>query len=95
MEPTTFAALRAMEQLGYIARRQMPQNKKNVYIFLTPKGRLLKSKLVPLAEEVNALAMRGLKPGDVETTRRCLLVMLDNLANDAALGQSEGDLPRD
>ena len=53
MEPTTFSALKAMERLGYVARRQMPDNRKKIYVFLTPKGRALKSKLVPLAEEVN------------------------------------------
>lgn len=95
MESTTVVALRGMEELGYITRERLPENRKNIYVSLTTKGKALKKKLVPLAEEVNALAMRGLKPGDVETTRRCLLVMLDNLANDAALGQSEGDLPRD
>jgi DNA-binding MarR family transcriptional regulator len=86
MEPTTVVALRGMEELGYITRERLPDNRKNIYVFLTAKGKALKKKLVPLAEEVNAVAMRGLKAADVETTRRCLLVMLDNLARDEALG---------
>jgi DNA-binding MarR family transcriptional regulator len=86
MEPTTVVALRAMEELGYVTRQRLAENRKNIYVFLTPKGRALKKKLVPLAEEVNAVAIRGLKSSDIETTRRCLLVMLDNLARDAALG---------
>lgn len=90
MEPTTVVALRAMEELGYIKRERLPDNRKNIYVFLTPAGKALKRKLVPLAEEVNALAMRGLKAGDVETARRCLLVMLDNLAHDDALGPDGG-----
>src|SRR3989442_7356814 len=32
MEPTTYAAVIAMEKLGYITRRQLPENKKNNYI---------------------------------------------------------------
>jgi DNA-binding MarR family transcriptional regulator len=84
MEPTTAVALRAMEELGYITRERLPDNRKNLYVHLTPKGKALKKKLVPLAEEVNALAVRGLKASDVETTRRCLLTMLDNLARDEA-----------
>src|SRR6266550_4047861 len=32
MEPTTFSALKAMEKLGYIARRQTAGNRKNVYV---------------------------------------------------------------
>jgi DNA-binding MarR family transcriptional regulator len=79
MEPTTFAALRAMERLGYIERRQVPENRKNVYVHLTPQGRALQKKLVPLAEVVNKVATRGVKAGDLATTRRVLLAMLDNL----------------
>jgi len=85
MEPTTVVALRAMEEVGYITRERLPENRKNIYVFLTSRGKALKKKLVPLAEEVNTLAMRGLRASDVETTRRCLLVMLDNLARDEAL----------
>lgn len=90
MEPTTVVALRGMEELGYITRERLPDNRKNIYVFLTSKGKALKKRLVPLAEEVNALALQGLNVSDVETTRRCLLVMLDNLARDDALGESNG-----
>lgn len=79
MEPTTFAALKSMEELGYIERRQVPENRKNVYVYLTPQGRALKKKLVPLAEDVNKVATRGVKAEDLATTRRVLLAMLDNL----------------
>src|SRR5581483_1382128 len=47
MEPTTFAALRAMEQLGYVTRRRVGTNRKKIFVFLTPKGRALKNRLVP------------------------------------------------
>jgi DNA-binding MarR family transcriptional regulator len=86
MEPTTVVALRAMEELGYVQRERLPQNRKNVYVFLTPRGKALKRTLVPMAEEVNAVAVSGLKQSEIEMTRRCLLVMLDNLASDEALG---------
>jgi DNA-binding MarR family transcriptional regulator len=80
MEPTTFAAIKAMEELGYVTRRQMPENRKNVYVHLTPQGRALKDRLVPLAEEVNRIATRGVPPEDVAATRRTLAAMLENLA---------------
>jgi DNA-binding MarR family transcriptional regulator len=66
MEPTTFAALKAMEKLGYIMRRRRPDNRKNVHVFLTPRGRALKAKLVPLAEEVNEIAVRWGYSTDVD-----------------------------
>jgi DNA-binding MarR family transcriptional regulator len=86
MEPTTFSALKAMERLGMITRKQMPDNKKKVFVYLTPKGRLLKSKLVPLAEEVNAIAVRNVKSADVAITRQTLLAIIENLARDEAEG---------
>jgi DNA-binding MarR family transcriptional regulator len=85
-EPTTFIALRAMESLGYVTLEQRADNRKNVYVFLTPKGRGLKKVLVPLAEEVNALALQGMPDEEVAAVRRALLTMLDNLARDEALG---------
>ena len=83
MEPTTVVALRAMELLGYITLVQRPENRKNVYVFLTSKGKRLRKVLVPLAEEVNALAMEGLSESEIAATRRALLVMIDNLTREA------------
>jgi DNA-binding MarR family transcriptional regulator len=91
MEPTTLIALRAMEAQGYITRTRMAGNRKNLYVFLTPAGRALKKKLVPLAEEVNSLATRGLDESAVAGVRRSLLVMLDNLAQDGMLSASQAD----
>jgi DNA-binding MarR family transcriptional regulator len=82
MAPTTFSAVNAMEALGYVERRQKAGNKKNTYIHLTRKGRSLKSKLVPLAEEVNAIGIRGLEAEDVRTARKVLLKIIANLVED-------------
>lgn len=82
MEPTTVVALRAMESLGYVTLERRADNRKNVYVLLTPTGRRLKRKLVPLAEEVNAMALAGLTPAQIAATRRALLVMIDNLVRD-------------
>jgi MarR family transcriptional regulator, organic hydroperoxide resistance regulator len=84
MEPTTFGALKAMESRGYIARRQLAGNRRKIHIFLTRKGRALKNKLVPLAEEVNRIGVRGVPARDVAATRRTLLAVLESLARDEA-----------
>ncbi len=84
MEPTTFTAVTAMEKLGYVTRKKMPNNKKMVYVFLTQKGRRLKRKLVPLAEEVNRIAVENVDPRDITMIRRVLLTMIENLARDEA-----------
>src|SRR6202521_6180367 len=80
MEPTTFAALRAMESRGYTVRRQLAGNQRKVHIFLTARGRALKRTLVPLAEAVTRVAVRAVTSADIAATRRTLMTMLVNLA---------------
>jgi DNA-binding MarR family transcriptional regulator len=82
MEPTTFSALKAMERLGYVNRRQLGGDRKKIYVLLTPKGRRLRDRLVPLAEDVNRIAVRGVKPSDISSMRTVLLEIIENLARD-------------
>ena len=84
MEPTTFSAIKAMEALGYVERRQRPDNRKNMYVHLTPKGKALKKVLVPLAVDVNHVAVRGISAADLLTTRKVLLQVLEHLALEEA-----------
>ena len=84
MEPTTLTAVRAMERLGYVTRRRVGNDRKKVHVFLTPKGRLLKRRLVPLAEDVNNIAVAGVKGADIAATRAVLLAIIENLARDDA-----------
>jgi MarR family transcriptional regulator, organic hydroperoxide resistance regulator len=93
MESTTFSALTAMEKLGYLRRRQLPDSRKKVYVFLTPKGRALKPKLVPLAEEVNDIAVEGLGAADIAATRRSLLAIIENLARDELVSAKTHRVP--
>ena len=60
---------------------------KKIYIYLTPKSRLLKERLVPLAEEVNRVAIEGLAIEHVAVTRAALLAMIENLARDHVLAK--------
>lgn len=85
MEPTTTAALKAMEKRGYVTKRQAPDNRKNNYVFLTAKGRALKKRLIPLAEEVNQIAVGKVKKSDIAVTRKTLLSIIANLAQDEAV----------
>jgi len=93
MEPTTYSALTVMEKLGYIRRRRMRDNRKNVYVFLTPQGKALRRKLVPLAEEVNEVAVQGVSAADIATTRKTLLVMIENLARDELQAGNKRRMP--
>ena len=84
MAPTTFAALTAMEALGYIVRRPVEGDRRKKQVFLTRRGRALERRLVLLATKVNAIAIQGVAEGDVAATRRTLLAILDNLAAEEA-----------
>jgi DNA-binding MarR family transcriptional regulator len=90
MEPTTFAAIKAMEARGYVVRRQLADNRRKNHVFLTPAGRALERVLVPLAMDVNRIAVRGVPKATVTATRRMLLTVLENLARD----ESEAPRPR-
>ena len=93
MEPTTFSALNGMERLGYVTRRHGPHSRKEVYVYLTAKGRALKGKLVPLAEEVNRVALRDVAAADIAATRRTLLALIANLAADEVGSLSARRMP--
>ena len=88
MEPTTFAAVKAMQSRGWVERRQRAENRKNVYVFLTDAGRALKARLVPLAEQVNCLGVAGLSAEDVAAARRVLLAIITQLAQDVSVEMS-------
>ena len=90
MEPTTFNAVKVMEAMGFIERRQLAGNRKNIHVFLTPAGRELQSVLVPLAEGVNNISVRGMSDRTIATVRKGLLAMIENLAlEDAGPDQIE------
>jgi MarR family transcriptional regulator, organic hydroperoxide resistance regulator len=93
MEPTTHVALTAMERSGYVVRRQAADNRRNIYVFLTPRGRALRRKLVPLAEDVNAIAVQRVAAADLAATRRTLLAIIENLARDEVLRDTRKPAP--
>jgi DNA-binding MarR family transcriptional regulator len=93
MPSTTSIAMRSMEDFGYIVRRRLPDNRKNVYIHLTRKGRDLQAKLVPLAVESNNIGVEGISKVFLEITRNVLLTIIDNLALDEERQQTSGITP--
>jgi len=94
VDPTTHAALKTMEKLGYISRRKSPNNKKNIYIYLTKKGRDLQNELIPLAVEINEAAVNGVTEDDIVTTRRTLRNIIDNCARfEKSAAEQQNTLP--
>ncbi len=90
MESTTHTALIRMTQAGYVTRRNRADNQRRQHVFLTRRGRELKRKLVPLAEQVNEIAVHRVSQRDIATTRKTLLAVIENLALDEARAAAEG-----
>ena len=78
-EPSTFAALQRMEQLGYLTRAKVPGNQKQNRVFLTAKGAALRTLSVSAAEDINAAALARISPEDIAAARRTLITMIENL----------------
>jgi len=81
-EPTTVTALKTLERSGLIRRIQSKEDNRKIHVFLSPKGRRLKEKLIPFVADVNAVAQEGISPEEIDVLRRVLLRMSDNLAKD-------------
>ncbi|MDX1483643.1 MAG: MarR family transcriptional regulator [Alphaproteobacteria bacterium] len=79
MEPTTVTALNGMEKRGYVRRVRNAEDKRKVNIYLTEKGKALRNVLLPHAIDVNIRSVAGVPEEDVETVRRTLHAMKQNL----------------
>jgi DNA-binding MarR family transcriptional regulator len=64
MEPTAVIALRGLERAGWIIRTRNPTDRRKIHVSLTPAGRALRERLLPLAHAVNAEVCRGLSAED-------------------------------
>jgi DNA-binding MarR family transcriptional regulator len=65
MEPTTLNAILIMERCGLVRRERNKKDRRKSHVYLTAKGRKLKSKLIPLAKEVVDTAVQGLSAHEV------------------------------
>ncbi|MGE8165430.1 MarR family winged helix-turn-helix transcriptional regulator [Paraburkholderia sp. NPDC080076] len=81
-EPTAYSALQAMEKLGYITRRKLPDNMRNICVYLTPKGKALQKTLIPLAEDLHEVAVRNIPPRTLAQFRKTLHTIIKNLEDD-------------
>jgi DNA-binding MarR family transcriptional regulator len=81
-EPTTYAAVKVLEERGYITRRHEEGNRRKLHVFLTEKGAALRDELVPLAIEVNRIAVKDISDEHLTIVREVMLKMIGNLADD-------------
>jgi len=81
-EPTTVTALNGMEKSGLVRRVPSKNDRRKVHIYLTPRARKLKDRLMPMVAEVNVVAAKGIDPNDIAVLRRVLLKMSENLTTE-------------
>ena len=79
MEPTTLSAILNMERKGLVRRVQNKTDRRKLHVYLTPKGRALKAKLIPLAREVVASAVQSLSPKEIKQLLEGLVEVQKNL----------------
>lgn len=79
MEPTTANIVQQMEVKGHITRRYLGSNKRKRHVFLTKQGKHLEHQLVPLAEDVNKIATRGISKKELKLLRLTMIKMIKNL----------------
>lgn len=78
-EPTTVSALRLLERNGLIRRVRNSGDRRTINIYLTERGRALKTELLPYALELTDIATEGLSPAEFEEFRRIINRMKANL----------------
>ena len=80
MEPTTLTAILSMSHGGLVRRVRDKADRRKLHVCLTPKGRKLKTELLPLAREVVATATHDLSSAESRRLLRLLGRMQRNLA---------------
>ena len=77
--PTMVTALNSMERAGLVKRVHNQADRRKINVFLTKRGRKLKSTLWPMAAEVLALGLSGLTRSQVQSLNKMLAQVRLNL----------------
>ena len=80
--PAMVMALNSMERAGLVKRVQNHTDRRKINVFLTERGRKMKTKLWPMAAEVLALSLAGLSDKQVQSLTKMLAQIRVNLEND-------------
>jgi DNA-binding MarR family transcriptional regulator len=79
MEPTTVIALRSMEKAGLIRRVRSKDDRRRTHVWLTPKAKRMRSRLLAIARGINDDSEQGIDQREIEVMRRVLARMTANL----------------
>jgi MarR family transcriptional regulator, organic hydroperoxide resistance regulator len=79
MEPTTVIALRSMEKAGLIQRSRSREDKRKAHVWLTPKSKRLRLRLLPVARGIVEDAEKGIPAAELEVFRSVIARLRENL----------------
>src|SRR4051794_22473642 len=79
MEPTTVIALRSMEKSGLIRRVRSAEDKRKTHVWLTPKAKRMRGKLLQVARTITGEAEAGIGRDGLALLRRIMPRMTANL----------------
>lgn len=78
-KPNMTRLLDNLEKRGLVARRQDATDRRSNRIYLTTKGMELKETVHPITDQAVEKGLEGLSEEDLESVRRILKVVMDNL----------------
>lgn len=93
--PSVVAAIDSMEKRKLVERRRSANDRRQVHIFLTDKGKQLQVSLQSLPRSVSAIGFRGIDDGSLEALRVMLRTVRDNYRADAGRNREIDAAPRD
>lgn len=81
-DPSLAVAIRSMERASLVRRRINHSDRREILVFLTPTAKQLESKLLPIVNELQSCACRGLSDGEVEVLQSLMFRMIENLSGE-------------
>ena len=66
-------------RMGLVTRSRSATSNREVVVELSPKGRALVQRLIPIAKDLERIASKGISAGDVAVVKRALGRMYGNL----------------
>jgi len=76
---TLTSMLDRLEAMGYVRRQRSEQDRRKIFIFRTPKDRMMEKQYVELSETMTELWYKGFSPEDIQAFEAYLQRILDNL----------------
>lgn len=70
-----------LEAMGYIQRQRSEQDRRKIFIFRTPKDKMMEKRYVELSEAMTELWYKDFSPEEIEAFETSLRRILDNLTD--------------